>query len=52
MLGTNMDTLLDTGGVAPRLKNTQALPARQPEQDVRRTERMIRAYLQTKDFDV
>ena len=52
VLGVSVDTLFSAGSDDLRLKNIQALLVQQPDQDVSRIERMIRAYFQTQDPDV
>ena len=52
VLGVSVDTLFSAGSDDLRLKNIQTLLAQQPDQDVSRIERMIRAYFQTQDPDV
>lgn len=52
VLGVSVDTLFSADPDDLRLKNIQALLVQQPDQDVSRIERMIRAYFQTQDPDV
>ena len=52
VLGVSVDTLFSADPDDLRLKNIQAPLVQQPDQDVSRIERMIRAYFQTQDPDV
>ena len=52
VLGVSVDVLFAAGENNLRLKNIQALLSRQPDQDVARIERMVRAYFQAQNSDV